>query len=868
MSTSLSFVLPVLLLFTARSAELPRLDVQSTQTGPTLRWDAQVPPVVGAEAEYRVLVSSDLTRWTPTGEIVKVSDSSNIQFPLDALADHNFFRLERTVSLSASADDGAEMTGFNPVYKSIFDALGEITIDQFSALYPAPANYLEQITFDPTTAEFWNDWNTDPVVYNATKPPEAEPRHTDFRLNESELATFKKLGFVVSERLSTASFGEMLYRIYTDDLPVFLSADAMLQAWHRSYVSMLQELEETYFYNEWITVLEKMSESIPAVWDQQSNTSLREPILDADYFLTVALSLAKGTNVPSRLSQDGRVADTLAEINSQAIVEFPLFGTCRRLDFSQFQVRGHYTESFQLSRYFQMVMWLGRIDFRITPAKADPFCNANDHTRELASSALLHFLLQQSGSFNSWSQMNAAIEAFVGKCDSMNFDQLGALLQSAPIATPADLVNPSSFSRLNELLLAGNFGVQEIMSDTYAAPRGKLPRTFSVFGQRFVPDSWALGKVVWDNFLSPDGGKRFLPISLDVAFGALANNATVPELIAHMQNSTGHSLRDGFEYQRNLAAVRETIDSQPPEFWNQNIYSHWLGTLRALSEPTTAATFPEPFRTRAWSMKNLNTQLASWTHLRHDTVLYAKQSYSGFFLCSYPKAYVEPVPKFWNTLKNMANSSADLISSLQLAPRSGGYVRQRDQYGHATWTVRFDSQQNQSNQVAFLRRFAARAAMLEDISVRQLAHQPLTPEQVESLQDIVEIQKDYFGKRFTGWYPNLFYKNCFFTDSRATYDFHYSHGCDRADQLITDVHTAPSPAPGYVLHQAVGYVNFLLIAVDCGDESPVVYGGPVLSHYELPTSTLKRYTDDEWKGMLQSTPQTPPSWTSDYLIKR
>ena len=485
-----------------------------------------------------------------------------------------------------------------------------------------------------------------------------------------------------------------------------------------------------------------------------------------------------------------------------------------------------------------MVMWLGRIDFRVTPAKADPFCNENDPTRELASSALLYFLLQQSGSFNSWSQMNAAIEAFVGKCDSMNFAQLGTLLQAAEITQPADLVDAANLSQLNELLLAGDFGVQEIMSDTYIAPRGKLPRTFSVFGQRFVPDSWALGKVVWDNFITEDDDrKRFLPLSLDVAFGALANDAVVPQLIAHMQNSTGHALRDGFEYQRNLAAVRETIDSQPAEFWNQNIYSHWLGTLRALSEPTTAANFPQSFRTRAWSMKNLNTQLASWTHLRHNTVLYAKQSYSGGFLCSYPKAYVEPVPKFWSKLKNMANSSADLIASLQLDPRVGGYVRQRDRDGNSTWTVRFDSQQNQSNQVAFLRRFAARAAMLEDISTRQLARQPLTPEQIESLQDIVEIQKDYWGKRFTGWYPNLFYMNCFFEGHRATYDFHNTQGCDRADQLITDVHTAPSPPPGYVLHQAVGYVNFLLIAIDCGDEPPVVYGGPVLSHYELPTST-------------------------------
>jgi hypothetical protein len=46
-------------------------------------------------------------------------------------------------------------------------------------------------------------------------------------MNE-ELALFKKNGFVVSERMGASSFGEMFYRIYSRDLPVFITADAVL----------------------------------------------------------------------------------------------------------------------------------------------------------------------------------------------------------------------------------------------------------------------------------------------------------------------------------------------------------------------------------------------------------------------------------------------------------------------------------------------------------------------------------------------------------------------------------------------------------------------------------------------------------------
>jgi hypothetical protein len=661
----------------------------------------------------------------------------------------------------------------------------------------------------------------------------------------------------VSERLATHSFGEMMYRIYNDDLPVFVSADAILQAWHRAYSSMLQELEETYFYNEWIAVLGRMAEQLPELWQQHGNGALREPLLDADYFLAVALSLGTGTNTPSRLNQDGRVAETLGAVQGEQIQLFNLFGSCRRVDFSQFRPRGHYNDSPPLTRYFKMVMWLGRTEFRITPAKADPECNGNDPARELASSALLYYLLQAGGGFEAWSQINAVINVFVGEPDSMNFGQLGALLKAANINGPADLEVAQNFARLHEMLLSGNFGVQEIMSDTYISPAGKLPRTFTVFGQRFVADSWLLGKVVFDNIRwQGDAVKRRLPFSLDVAFGALRNNATVSDIVAQIEKS-------GYPYQHNLAAARNVIDAQPAPFWEKNIYNYWLGALRALSEPTTGANFPQAMRTHAWSLKNLNTQLASWTHLRHNTVLYAKQSYSGGIICSYPKAYVEPVPKFWNAMKKMAGTAADLIGALELAPRQITYMR--DQY----WQVQYDSKRVQSNQVTFLRAFSERMAMMEDIAVRELAHQPLTAEQIEALRNVVEIQQTYDGRRYTGWYPNLFYKSCFFDSFFQGMKFHHSQGCDRADYIITDVHTAPSPpSPAYVLHQAVGKVNFLLIAVDCGEEHPVIYGGPVLSHYELPTEGTTRYTDTEWADDIMKRPTTvPPTWTQEYLVR-
>src|SRR5262249_57614755 len=88
-----------------------------------------------------------------------------------------------------------------------------------------------------------------------------------------------------------------------------------------------------------------------------------------------------------------------------------------------------------------------------------------------------------------------------------------------------------------------------------------------------------------------------------------------------------------------------------------------------VARPTTDEKYPEAMRTRAWAMKTLNTQLASWAQLRHDTILYVKQSYTAGAECYYPAGYVEPVPHFWARLEKMAARAADLIEKTEFPDR-------------------------------------------------------------------------------------------------------------------------------------------------------------------------------------------------------
>ncbi len=623
--------------------------------------------------EYTILGSPDLTHWAPVGG--KVRGISGVSGPSlnISLANQGSLGFYRAVastnsqSTNETASGGADVFGYDTLFGSQMAQLQSLSIGGFLTNYPLPA-YLPQLDWDPTTAQYWTNFNTDPAVWNETHTNGEGQRQTDFRLNSNEFSIFMTNGFVVSERLGNQSFGQVYYKLLSDEMPVFISADSVLQAWHRTYDNMLEELEELEMATLMEQVITNMAAQIPQT--AQLYGGIRQPlnssIQDADFFLTVARSLWNGQRVPSYLGVDSRVSAALAAVQSLAIQDFNLFGTTRTIDFSQFQVRGHYTNSVRLQRYFQTMMWCSLIDLRV----ATFYPKREDDIRELGTTVVMEYLLQQSGQYPAWSALDQAIRGFVGVPESMTFPQLQSLLCAANIHSPADVPDLFTLTELQTRLLTGELGLETFGSgiffyDPFTEDIPKLPRSFAVFSQRFTMDAWAFSEVTW-----PSTGNwvfRMRPSCLDVAFSVFGNNSIVPELASRMTATNGAPFRDGLPYQSNLAAVRNVIDSQNSGAWNNSMYTAWLGALRALSAPTTDSEYPEAMRTQAWAMKNLNTQLASWTELKHDTVLYDAQPYSGEILCDYPAGYVEPRPEFWQAMNVLCTVAATAIAALPLS---------------------------------------------------------------------------------------------------------------------------------------------------------------------------------------------------------
>jgi hypothetical protein len=57
------------------------------------------------------------------------------------------------------AKDSADVFGYATAFDQALKKIGQISPQEFAKRYTSKAKYLPQISFDPTTAKFWDDFN-------------------------------------------------------------------------------------------------------------------------------------------------------------------------------------------------------------------------------------------------------------------------------------------------------------------------------------------------------------------------------------------------------------------------------------------------------------------------------------------------------------------------------------------------------------------------------------------------------------------------------------------------------------------------------------------------------------------------------------
>ena len=667
---------------------------------------------------------------------------------------------------------------------------------------------------------------------------------SDFTFSDTAKSLLVKNAFVVKP-----SYNNEFFPLYESNrysyIPNFVTTDSMLHNYHLMFDFLLKQLEEQKLVAELKQLNASMlSESLNQYNNLKGTEWENAAKRNVGFFAVGSKLLNPSVSIPSIVANEVNQELALIEAH-QGIAKSPVMNIgggedimidtpqgpqpleALKEDYSQYIPRGHYDKTEQLKVYFKSMMWYGRLTFRLK----------NDD--EIKSGILITLALNKESNQASWNKIYEPVNFFVGKSDDITYYQFKDLVKqvygdnATPQTASADKNKFTSFVDATKTLEPPQINSMPIFQASIQADREKEIKGFRFMGQRFTIDASIFQRLVYREVgdktkscqaFKPEetgclSGARCLPKGLDIPATMGSNEA---KNILNGMGETKYAC-----YPENMSKMNEYVLGLNTEIWTQNLYWGWLYQLRPLLDVKQSG-YPTFMQNAAWLRKDLNTFLGSWSELKHDTILYAKQVYAelggGGPEKKDDRGYVEPNPYVY----------ARLASLLKMT-NEGLEIR-----GLLTPSMKDN-----------LSKMEQLAMSLKTISEKELNNENLTDADYELIRSYggqlehfwLEINKD------EPQYKELDQRN--FLDQNPA-------------AIIADVATDPN---GQVLEEGTGKISEIYVVVPVDGKLRIAKGG-VYSYYEFPWPMSDRLTDKKWREMLKSG-QAPelPSWTNAFVAK-
>jgi hypothetical protein len=605
-----------------------------------------------------------------------------------------------------------------------------------------------------------------------------------FELNQTQKDFLEQNGFVGirNYKRNYSSFVKAYERL-SYSIPIFVTTDSLIHTYHIYFDNALKSIEKEYLINSSREMTNLMLNITKEQYENTNDAMKELARKNVAYFAVASRLITPNSDIPDYVLDD--VTNELDLIDFHQDIWSYIFDDHKE-DYTQYKPRGHYTESEELQRYFKLMMWYGRMGFRII----------NDDETQRAI-LIADGLEKNNDIIEHWSKIYEVTKFFVGIPDDLTYqDYMNATRQvygnlSVDYHELNDHVKLSQLKeKLREMRKPKICSSIIIFGEEFT----NVTHGFRFIGQRFIPDSYMFQELVYDR-VSTLQNPRFFPKGLDV--------------MAVLGNEEARRLEEPekqyLHYEEQLNNLTSEFSQYNQTAWTQNLYWGWLYTLKSLNKNFSKEEYPTFMKNQAWQDKELNTNLASWTELRHDTILYAKQSYPPCGMSPEDKGYVEPIPEFYSRLGDLTNATIQGLTNLSLITES----------------IKED-----------LYRFENLLIQLEEISLKEIENIELTDEEYLLIKNI--------------------------GDHISTTGSMYSSD-DTNTTLIADVHTDPNS--GRCLEEAVGYVDFIVVVIKKPNGNLTSMAGPIFSYYEFKQPMSNRLTDEEWRNLLQSgNAPNQPDW--------
>lgn len=616
-------------------------------------------------------------------------------------------------------------------------------------------------------------------------------------------------GFYVSE-----GWNEEFFSLYEDNryemIPSFVTTDSVLHTYHLYFNFLLKSLEENELYDIAVDITEAMLDKSLEQYEQLKGTEWENAAkVNVGYFSVALKQLEPEMPVPEFV-EEAVMADSASMAAHEGIAVPAVYGDDSDYmeDFSQYVPRGHYTKSEKLKKYFNALMWYGRMTYRL------------QQPEEVKSSLLIMAALDNNEEILAdWKRLYEPIGFFVGDPDDLVY------LDFQPVARDVygDLtlenyqsIDLNKFIEKAKLLRDPGVNSMPVLGPALNPERASVEdrtedtKGFRFLGQRFTIDASIFQRLIYrETDKHKDTGEvRMLPNGLDIpaAFGS--------EVAGSILSDNGEF--DYQNYPENMSKLQQAINQLPMSKWTENLYWGWMYTLKSLLHVDYSTGYPTFMQNDAWKRKELTTFLGSWAELKHDTILYAKQVYAE--LGGGPmieerddRGYVEPNPDLYARLASLTQLTIDGLEQRGILS-----VANKD-----SLTKLYDL-----------------LIQLRDISVKELQNEALT-------DDEYELIRTYGGSLEHFWYET-------FTDEEKNQGNLLN---DNPAPIIADVATDPNCC---VLEVGTGYIEPIFVVFPIDGKLRVGKGG-VYSYYEFSWPMNDRLTDEKWRDEVLTDWENPPA---------
>jgi hypothetical protein len=612
-------------------------------------------------------------------------------------------------------------------------------------------------------------------------------------LSAAEKALVAKNLFVVSP-IDATQMSEVYenneYR-RPEKMPAFITTDAMLHTYHMFYDYSLRTVEATKLCPACEKLTKAMLAEAKKDYAAARTSAVKSAAKASMGYFAVASALLNSGRIPPGLPGDVKssVREDLKSIEAHAAnARAATAGV--QVDFSQFVPRGHYTRTAQLKRYFKAMMWYGNVGF---PAGSSP--------DTLVALLVARELRRAPGGEALWQTIYEPTVFFVGRADDYTPQAYAAISdrvygQGASVDALADPAKLTAFAA----------GVHRLPGPGITG--GSLPPQFRFMGQRFIPDSRVFQELTHDRVWGRD-----MPVGLDL-FAAMGSKRALDLLVRYCGTKSYP------QYAPALGRMKRELAGTTEATWTSNLYYGWLWSLKSIAEPAPSG-YPSFMLSPAWVDKDLLTGLGSWTELRHDTILYAKQSAAE---CGgdeekeppLPKGYVEPALEVWTKLEWLNDATFKGLSKRKLL----------------TSELR-DTFEKLGDWIDFCR----------SITVKELEGREATRAEYKQM---TEFGGDLAAMLLT---------------------FAGGNSISESDEdmaVVADVHTGASG----VLEEGTGRAGAIYVVVPIGGKLYLTRGA-TYTQYEFVQPASDRLTDEQWKQMLEDKKEPAlAAWTKSFLVPK